>query len=171
MGRPGEQPDREQRIDDEVIVDAYDSTERAMSWYYYLEAKLRFPFAASCMARRQSSPLKVGERVKVVGMTSEDECMLEVRVMVTWSKAKLSVPLGSSSASRATSRRARPSRTGSTGLRAAMPSEACAEPEPEPAQRPRPDGGNDRHRSNMITRRTPDQCPRSWDECFEIFDL
>ena len=78
MGRPREQPDREQRIDDEVIVDAYDSTERAMSWYYYLEAKLGFPFAASCIARRQSSPLKVGERVKVVGIASEDECMLEV---------------------------------------------------------------------------------------------
>jgi hypothetical protein len=91
MGRPREQSDREQRIHHEVIVDAYDSTERAMSWYYYLEGKLRFPFAASCIARRQSSPLKVGERVEVVGMASEDECMSEVRVIVTWSKAKLAV--------------------------------------------------------------------------------
>ena len=94
MGRPRVQPDREQRIDDEVIVDAYDSTERAMSWYYYLEGKLHFPFAASCIARRQSSPLKVGERVEVVGMASEDECMSEALVVVNRSKTKLAVPLG-----------------------------------------------------------------------------
>ena len=94
MGRPRVQPDREQRIDDEVIVDAYDSTERAMSWYYYLEGKLHFPFAASRIARRQSSPLKVGERVEVVGMASEDECMSEALVVVNRSKTKLAVPLG-----------------------------------------------------------------------------
>jgi hypothetical protein len=28
---------REERIDMEVVVDAYDSGERAMGWYYYLE--------------------------------------------------------------------------------------------------------------------------------------
>jgi hypothetical protein len=82
------------RIGDEVIVDSYDSVERAMSWYYYLKGKLRFPFAASCIARRQSSPLRVEERVEVVGMASEDECMSEALVVVTRSKAKLAVPLG-----------------------------------------------------------------------------
>jgi hypothetical protein len=94
MGRPREQSDREHRIVEQVIVDAYDSVERAMSWYYYLEGKLRMPFAASCIVKRQSSPLKVGERVNVVGMASEDECMSEVLVTVTQSKAKLAVPLG-----------------------------------------------------------------------------
>jgi hypothetical protein len=68
MGRPREQPDREHRIVEEVIVDAYDSGERAMSWYYYLEGRLLMPFAASCIVKRQSSPLKVGERVNIVGM-------------------------------------------------------------------------------------------------------
>jgi hypothetical protein len=71
MGRLREQPDREHRIVEEVIVDAYDSVERAMSWYYYLEGKL---------VKRQSSPLKVGERVNIVGMASEDECMSEGRL-------------------------------------------------------------------------------------------
>jgi hypothetical protein len=94
MGRPREQPDREHRIVEEVIVDAYDSGERAMSWYYYLEGRLLMPFAASCIVKRQSSPLKVGERVNIVGMASEDECMSEVLVVVTRSKAKLAVPLG-----------------------------------------------------------------------------
>jgi len=94
MSRPREESDREHRIAEEVIVDAYDSVERAMSWYYYLEGKLRMPFAASCIVKRQSSPLKVGERVNIVGMASEDECMSEVLVVVTRSKAKLAVPLG-----------------------------------------------------------------------------
>ena len=94
MGRPREQPDRERRIVDEVVVDAYDSVERAMSWYYYLEGKLRMPFAASCKIKRPSSPLKLGEPVKVVGLASEDECMSEVLVVVTRSKTKLAVPLG-----------------------------------------------------------------------------
>jgi hypothetical protein len=94
MARLREQSDREHRIVEEVIVDAYDSVERAMSWYYYLEGKLRMPFAASCVVKRQSSPLKVGERVNIVGMASEDECMSEVLVVVTRSKAKLAVPPG-----------------------------------------------------------------------------
>ena len=34
---------REYRIHDEAIVDAYGETERAMSWYYYMDDKLRFP--------------------------------------------------------------------------------------------------------------------------------
>ncbi|OQC08998.1 MAG: Calcium binding protein [Candidatus Cloacimonetes bacterium ADurb.Bin088] len=29
-----------------IIVDAYGPEEQAMSWYYYLEEQLRFPFAA-----------------------------------------------------------------------------------------------------------------------------
>lgn len=29
-------PEREQRIAMEIVVDAYDSQERAMGWYYYL---------------------------------------------------------------------------------------------------------------------------------------
>jgi hypothetical protein len=94
MGRTREQPDREHRIVEQVIVDANDSVERAMGWYYYLEGKLRMPFSASCIVKRQSSPLKVGERVNIVGMASEDECMSEVLVVVTRSKAKLAVPLG-----------------------------------------------------------------------------
>lgn len=41
-----EDKEREDRIIMEIVVDAYDETERAMGWYYYLEDKLRFPFSA-----------------------------------------------------------------------------------------------------------------------------
>ena len=94
MARPREQPERERRIADEVVVDAYDNVERAMSWYYYLEAKLCMPFAASCVAKRQVSPLRVSEEVRVIGMADEDECMSEVFVLVKHAKSKLAVPLG-----------------------------------------------------------------------------
>jgi len=33
---------REQRIVMEAVVDAYDSSERAMGWYYYLDGKMKF---------------------------------------------------------------------------------------------------------------------------------
>lgn len=47
--------DREVRIENEIVVDAYDASERAMGWYYYLEEKLRFPFTARCIKARPIS--------------------------------------------------------------------------------------------------------------------
>lgn len=41
---------REERIHNEVIVDAYGPEEQALGWYYYLENKIQFPFSARCMA-------------------------------------------------------------------------------------------------------------------------
>jgi hypothetical protein len=46
-----------------------------MGWYYYLEDHLHVPFAATCRLERTTSPLKVGEKVKVLGMAPEDDCM------------------------------------------------------------------------------------------------
>src|SRR5262245_29112087 len=37
-------PEREDRITMEVVVDCYDRHEVAMGWYYYLEGRLAFPF-------------------------------------------------------------------------------------------------------------------------------
>ena len=42
----------------EIVVDAYTSDERAMGWYYYLKGNLRFPFAATRIKRRATSPFK-----------------------------------------------------------------------------------------------------------------
>ena len=46
MARARRNHDRESRIHEEIIVDAYGPEEQAMSWYYYLEDKLQFPFHA-----------------------------------------------------------------------------------------------------------------------------
>jgi hypothetical protein len=124
VGWPREQPKREHRIVEEIIVDAYDSVERAMSWCYYLEVKLRMPFAASCMAKRQSSPLEIGERVEVIGMASEDECMSEIPVFVTRSKTRLAVPRGRLKCHARDEQHARLWRTGGIGWREAAPIDA-----------------------------------------------
>ena len=62
------EPEREQRIEMEIVVDAYGEEERAMGWYYYLEEKLKFPFAATCVTKRAVSPLQVGGKILVTGM-------------------------------------------------------------------------------------------------------
>jgi len=66
--------EREQRIDMEIVLDAYDANERAMGWYCYLDETLGFPFTARCIVRRAISPLEVNDEVEVVSMSSEDEC-------------------------------------------------------------------------------------------------
>ena len=75
MSKPKLNRAREKRIADWVVVDAYTSDERAMSWYYYLEEKLEFPFKARCVVPRTISPLKKGEEVEALALAREDDCM------------------------------------------------------------------------------------------------
>ena len=77
----------------EIIVDCYGEVERAMGWYCYLQDKLTFPFLARCIAKRATSPLKVGEEVEVFKMAPDEECEREVFVVVRWEKESLAVPL------------------------------------------------------------------------------
>jgi hypothetical protein len=85
--------ERERRIEDEVVVDAYGPEEQALGWYYYLEEKITFPLSARCIEVRRISPLKKGEKVSVVGMAPEDDCMHEMFVIVEWQSRNLGVPL------------------------------------------------------------------------------
>src|SRR5437773_5503067 len=56
--------EREERITMEIIVDAYDSEEQAMGWYYYLEGTLHFPLiAAICHSSSSSSYLAIASLV------------------------------------------------------------------------------------------------------------
>lgn len=90
---PKTDPECEERILMEIVVDAYDEEERALSWYYYLEDKLQFPFTASCTAERSMSPLRVKDKVEVLGMAPESDCGHEMFVMMRWEKRGLAVPL------------------------------------------------------------------------------
>jgi hypothetical protein len=93
MKKPAKDPIREDRIHDEAIVDAYGPEEKAMSWYYYLEGKLTFPFQARCLVNRAVSPLKKGETVQVRRMAPEDACASDMLVRIQWQSRTLAVPL------------------------------------------------------------------------------
>lgn len=93
MPRIAEDPVRENRILEEIIVDAHGSDERALGWYYHLENSLPFPFRARCVQRHRTSPLEPGEDVRVVGMPPEHACMVEMLVTVRWEQRRFAVPL------------------------------------------------------------------------------
>lgn len=84
---------REERIDMEIVVDAYHRDERVMGWFVYLQDTLHFPFKARCISRRPISPLKKREEVEVIDMAPDDECDSEMFVTIKRDKGKLSVPL------------------------------------------------------------------------------
>ena len=91
--RPAKSKAREDRIQMEIIVDAYGPEEQAMGWYYYLEEKLAFPFRAKCIAERRISPLREGDKVEVTGMAPEGDCQHEIFVLLQWEGRMLGVPL------------------------------------------------------------------------------
>lgn len=93
MPKPKLNRAREQRITNEIILDAYNEEERAMGWYCYLEENLDFPFKARCVVPRTISPLKKGEDVVVIAMAQEDDCMREMFVLIEFAGRKLGVPL------------------------------------------------------------------------------
>jgi hypothetical protein len=101
MAKPKQDQRRQQRIEQEIVVDAYDAQERAMGWYAYLEDQLHFPFPARCSSLRPISPLRKGQEVEVAGLAAADECKHEMFVTVTWEDRTLAVPLAQLEALRA----------------------------------------------------------------------
>ena len=93
MKRPKKNQIREERIQNEAIVDAHGSEEQAMGWYYYLDDKIRFPFQAKCSLARVISPLRKGETVEVQGMAPEDSCSADMLVLIHWQNRTMAVPL------------------------------------------------------------------------------
>ena len=92
MKRPKRDPVREDRIHNEAIVDARPE-EQAMSWYYYLEGKITFPFRARCIAASAVSPLRKGETVEVLRMAAENACEHDMLVQIRWHGRKMAIPL------------------------------------------------------------------------------
>ncbi len=63
-----------------------------MGWYYYLDAKIRFPFQAKCIATTVVSPLRKEETVQVQRMAPEDACSSDI-VLIRWHGRTMAVPL------------------------------------------------------------------------------
>src|SRR5947209_1667893 len=83
----------DRRLSLEIMPDAYGPEEQALSWYYYLEEHLQFPFEAECTSNRPTSPLRIGEKVHVVGMPAEEDCEHEMFVNIRCDEEALAVPL------------------------------------------------------------------------------
>ena len=83
----------EDRILMEIVVDAYGREERAMGWYYYVADSLEFPFQAKCIAKKATSPLKIGEEVTVIDMANADDCESKIFVTIKYNDDSLAVPL------------------------------------------------------------------------------
>ena len=93
MSDPKEDNEREYRISMEVVVDAHDSDERAMGWYYYVTDGCQFPFVARCVEKRRTSPLEMNDEVEVAGTAPAEECEKELFVDIKWEERVLAVPL------------------------------------------------------------------------------
>ena len=93
MAKPKRNRLREERIHNEVIVDAYGPEEQALSWYYYLENKISFPLSARCIAAKMVSPLRKGETVEVLRLAPEDACAADMLVLIRWHGRSVAVPL------------------------------------------------------------------------------
>jgi hypothetical protein len=60
-------------IENEIIVDCYDEAEQNMSWYYYVESGLKFPFKAKIEIKKQDGSF-IKKEVEVLGLaTSEND--------------------------------------------------------------------------------------------------
>lgn len=69
---------RENRIVEEIVVDAEDKEERAMGWYYYLDDSLNFPFMAKWKRKSRKTGTVEEKLVEVLGMCPEDDCLKDM---------------------------------------------------------------------------------------------
>lgn len=83
----------EERIENEIVVDAYGEYERATGWRCYLGDNLYFPFTAECVAEKRVSPLEKGEKVEVVGLIDDGDELGEIFVEINWKNRTLGIPL------------------------------------------------------------------------------
>jgi hypothetical protein len=86
--------EREERIRNEYIVDTYnDPQDRAMGWYYSLSDAIFGKVRCRCFKERSMSPLAVGDKIDIIGMPPESDCMREMFVYVHWNDRRIAVPL------------------------------------------------------------------------------
>ena len=83
----------EERIENEVVVDAYGEDERYSGWWNYLAGEMVFPFTAEALAAGKKTPFKQGEKVKVVDMGPMEDEPAPITVEVEWELRKFEVPL------------------------------------------------------------------------------
>lgn len=79
-------------IEKQIAAEAHRVEERATSWFHarilawhaYMEDRIHFPFAATCISRYASSPLRIQDRVEVIGLADESRCEYDLFVEIRW---------------------------------------------------------------------------------------
>jgi hypothetical protein len=85
---------REERIADEITVDANGEDEVLMGWLTYLQDNLACPFEAECIEEMKISPLRKGEKVIVLTLPDDEENLgSDFFVRIEWNGRKMGVPL------------------------------------------------------------------------------
>ena len=85
---------REERIADEIIVDANGEDEVVMGWLTYLQDNLACPFEAECIEEEKISPLRKGEQVTVLELLDDDKNLgSDFFVQIEWNGRKMGIPL------------------------------------------------------------------------------
>ena len=77
-------PIRENRIDDEIVVDAYDEEERAMGWDCHLQDQISFPFLATWSKKNKKTGAIAEKNVEVLDMASSEDCESNMYVEVAY---------------------------------------------------------------------------------------
>ena len=93
MNNIDENKEKEERIENEVIIDAYGSYEKVTGWYCYLNDKITFPFSAVCIKELKNSPLKEEEHVSVLETSEDEDNLSGLHVIVEYNGRKFEVPL------------------------------------------------------------------------------
>ncbi len=61
----------EELLYNEILVDCSHEYEQNMSWYYYVQDELEFPFEATINIRKRDGS-KISKRIKVIDLSSDD---------------------------------------------------------------------------------------------------
>jgi hypothetical protein len=93
MNKLKKDPIREERIQNQVMVDTYGPEESAMGWYYLPGKPAAVSLRGQMHRCQDRSPLCKGETVHVLGLAPEDACSADILVMIRWQGRKMAVPL------------------------------------------------------------------------------
>jgi hypothetical protein len=72
---------REDRIYSDIVVDAYDDDEVGMSWFYYLDETMTFPFKAT-MEQKKRDGSKMNVAIEVLSVQVKNPSSWDLRLEV-----------------------------------------------------------------------------------------
>lgn len=84
--------EREERIQNEIIVDCYGDYEIKASWHTHMEDNLHFPFKADILLKKRSGE-QVVQRVDVLGLASSEDFGNDMMVEVAYTEDLFLLPL------------------------------------------------------------------------------